>query len=134
MDYSKKSREELIEEIELLKKEEANISNILDNINEMFYKISFDEDGNKKIEYISKQVEIVLGLTTKEYINNRKILFEHFHPEEIDELKKVAKKIDKEKKQWSYIYRFYHKKHKKYVWIQETIIPYFDENGKKHIF
>ena len=37
MDYSKKSREELIEEIELLKKEEANISNILDNINEMFH-------------------------------------------------------------------------------------------------
>jgi PAS domain S-box-containing protein len=131
LDYSKKSKEELIKEIKLLKENEDNISKVLYSINEMFYKISFDKKGNKIIDYISPQVENVLGLTTEEYINSKDILFEHFHPEEIEELTKVANKIDKEKKEWSFVYRFYHKKKKEYVWIEETIIPVFNSKGKK---
>lgn len=131
MNYSKKSKEELIEEIELLKRKEENISKILYNINEMFYKISFDKDGTKNIDYISPQVENVLGLTTEEYIKNKDILFEHFHPEEIEDLIVATKRINKEKKQWSFTYRFYHKILKKYVWIEETIIPVFDKKGKR---
>ena len=49
MDYHNKSREELIAEIEILKKKEEGISMILDNINEMFYKISFDDNAKKTI-------------------------------------------------------------------------------------
>ena len=131
MDYSKKSKEELIKEIELLKSKEENISTVLYSINEMFYKISFDENGKKNIDYISPQVENVLGLTTEEYINNKDILFEHFHPEELEKLIEEAKKMNKDHKQWSFTYRFYHKKLKKYVWIEETIVPIYNNKGKK---
>ena len=109
MDYSKKSKEELIREIEFLKNETSSISKVLYNIKEMFYKISFDKNGNKVIDYISPQVQNVLGLTTEEYINNKNILFEHFHPEEIDDLVEATKKIGEEKKEWNFTYRFYHK-------------------------
>lgn len=131
MDYSKKSKEELIREIEFLKNETSSISKVLYNIKEMFYKISFDKNGNKVIDYISPQVQNVLGLTTEEYINNKNILFEHFHPEEIDDLVEATKKIGEEKKEWNFTYRFYHKHKKQYVWINETIIPEFDNKGKK---
>lgn len=131
MDYSKKSKEELIAEIKLLKNQEANISSVLYNIKEMFYKVSFDKKGNKVIDYISPQVENVLGFTTEEYINNQKKIFEHFHPKEIDGLIKETRKIDKSKKEWNYTYRFYHKIKKEYVWIDETIVPLFDKIGKK---
>ncbi|MDF1674007.1 MAG: PAS domain-containing protein, partial [Vicingaceae bacterium] len=131
MNYKDKSKEELIREIEFLKKQESNISNVLFNINEMFYNISFDSKGNKIIDYISPQVENVLGLTTKEYIKNQHKLFEHFHPEEIDNLVKETRKINNSKNEWSFTYRFYNKKKKRYVWIHETIIPKFNNKGKK---
>ena len=51
MDYSKKTKEELIQEISLLKQKEDNFSLILNKINEMFYKISIDKNEKKTIEY-----------------------------------------------------------------------------------
>ena len=81
MDYSKKSKEELIKEIENLKKQEANISLVMNNVSEMFYKISFDEKGNKVIDYISPQVESIFGLSINSYKKNQSKLFEYFHPD-----------------------------------------------------
>ena len=67
MDYSKKSKEELIKEIENLKSKEANLSLLMDNVSEMFYKISFDEKGKKILDYISPQVINVFGLSVENY-------------------------------------------------------------------
>jgi PAS domain S-box-containing protein len=97
----------------------------------MFYKISFDKDGEKTINYISPQVENVLGLTTEEYIKNKNIIFEHFHPDDIKDLKETIKKNSRNKNKWSVTYRFYNKKLKKYVWIEETLHAIFNSNGIK---
>ncbi len=131
MNYNNKSKEELIKEIEILKKKESNISQVLYSIDEMFYKISFDKKGNKIIDYMSPQVENVLGLTTEEYIKNKNILFEHFHPDDIKILKETIKKNNSNKNKWSVTYRFYNKKLEKYVWIEETLHGIFDKQGKK---
>ena len=131
MDYSKKSKEELIKEIENLKKQEANISLVMNNVSEMFYKISFDEKGNKVLDYISPQVLNVCGLTAADYIKNQKNLFEYFHPEEIENIRKQVNSINKNTKDWFITYRFYHKIKKKYVWIEETINTIYTADGKK---
>ncbi len=131
MDYSKKSKEELIEEIVSLKKREENISMVLFNINEMFYRVSFDEKGNKSIDYISPQVENVLGLTIEEYLENNNQILNYFHPDEIDKLTEETKRIDKKQKKAIFNYRFYHKKKKKYIWVEETIVYLYNKNGKK---
>ena len=75
----------------------------------MFYKISFDKKGNKIIDYISPQVENILGLSIDKYIKNQDKLFEYFHPEELENLKNKISKIDKNTKDWSVTYRFYNK-------------------------
>ena len=53
MDYSKKSKEELIKEIAFLQKKEENVSLVLYNIGEMFYRISFDKKGKRNIDFVS---------------------------------------------------------------------------------
>ncbi|MCB0400604.1 MAG: PAS domain S-box protein [Flavobacteriales bacterium] len=131
MEKTKTSYDELVAEIELLRRREEGISMVLDNINEMFYKISFDDKGNKSIDYVSPQVENVLGITTYDYANHPNLIIEHFHPEEIDKLIEESKKIKKGTENWSATYRFYHKKKKNYVWIEENIITVFDPKGKK---
>lgn len=133
MDYSKKSKEELIAEIEFLKKREEGISLVLDNVDEMFYSISYDEKGNKNIEYVSPQVERVLGISKHDYINNPNLIIEHFHPEEIDKLLEESKKIKKGSEKWNATYRFYHKKLGKYVWIDENIVTVFDDDGNRKL-
>ena len=109
MDYSKKSKEELIEELKNLKKHEQSISVVLNNVSEMFYKISFDKNGSKVIDYISPQVENIFGLSVNDYKKNQNKLFEYFHPEELEDLRIRISKIDKDTKGWSVTYRFYHK-------------------------
>ena len=135
MDYSNKTKEELIKELEVLKQNQENISLVLNNIKEMFYQISFDENGNKKFEYLSSQIEEVLGLSKKEYIENQDKLFEYFHPNDIDELTKIVTNSKKEKTNRTIQYRFFNKKLNKYVWIEESFTPTYNKKGKlKSIF
>jgi PAS domain S-box-containing protein len=97
----------------------------------MFYKISFDEKGNKVLDYVSPQVLNVCGLTSHDYIKNQKNLFEFFHPEEIENIRKQVNSINKDTKDWFITYRFYHKIKKKYVWIEETINTIYTVEGEK---
>lgn len=131
MDYSKKSKEDLIKEIEGLKDHERNISIVLDNMEEMFYKISFNKNGKKTFDYISPQIEKVLGLPIKQYIDDQDKLFEYFHPDDVDHLFEEINQKDKSKNKSTFTYRFYNKKIKKYVWIEETFIIYYNEDGTR---
>lgn len=129
MDYSKKTKEELIKEIEILKLKEQNFSYILDGVNELFYRVVIDENNNKTIEYLSPQVENVFGLTNKEYVDNQEKLFEYFHPDETEQLKIEVEKNKKSTSPKTLTYRFYNKKLKKYVWVEEIIINIFSDKG-----
>lgn len=130
MNYSKKSKEELIKELENLKKNQKNMSMVLENIKEMFYQISFDEKGTRKFEYLSPQIKDVLGLTKEEYIENQDNLFEFFHPDDIEKLTETVKKGKEEKQSKVLHYRFYNKNINKYVWIEENFIPTYNKEGK----
>lgn len=124
------SKEELIAELELLKAYKKNMSFVLDNIKEMFYKLNFDEKGNKTFEFISPQIIDVLGLTVEEYIKNQSTLSEYFHSDDLEKIIKevaIAKKSNKIK---TIQYRFFNKKLNKYVWIEETFTPSYSAENK----
>ncbi len=131
MDYSKKNKEELIAEINNLHQKEDHVSFILNRINVMFYKISIKESNVKVIEYLSPQVESVFGLNNEEYRLNQDKLSEYFHPQDLDDLKKKISEHHNDKEPQTFIYRFYHKKKKKYVWIEETLVNIFSAEHKK---
>ncbi|MBI2279788.1 MAG: PAS domain S-box protein [Bacteroidetes bacterium] len=131
MDYSTKSKEELIKEIENLKQKEQNVTFILNRINEMFYKVSVDKNNVKTIEYLSPQVENVFGLSYEEYFLNKDKLVEYFHPQDLENLRKKVSEQKSEKKPQTLIYRFYNKKQKKYVWIEEILVNIFSGTGER---
>jgi len=131
LDYSKKTKEELIKEIELLKLKDQNVSFILNKINEVFYKVSIDKNNAKTIEYLSPQVENVFGLTNEEYLANQDKLFEYFHPTDLENLKKIVVLNKEDKLPQTLVYRFYNKKKKKYTWIEETLVNSFDKKNNR---
>lgn len=131
MDYSKKTKEELIKEIEILKLKEQNVELILNDINEMFYKISFGKDNRRTIEYLSPKIEKVFGLTNKQYVENQDKLFEYFHPSELEYLKKEIAKQKTLKTPLTLSYRFYNKQQQKYVWLEETLVNIYSNKGER---
>ena len=133
MNYSKKSREELIEEIEFLKKKENIISKVLDDTNEVIYHVSFNDKEEKYFEYVSPHVDRVMGITTEKYIdvNYKNKITEYFHPDDVKNIFEKAKEISKKKRKHVFKYRFFNEKMDKYIWIEESIVAVYKKNGKK---
>lgn len=117
-------------EMELSKSNEI-ISLITNNIDEVIFSISFGPGGKKEIEYISTQVEPLLGYTVKEYTRlvegNR--FNDRVHPEDHASVLEAARRV-KQKSNVTISYRFRHKKTGKYIWVEESITPRFDAKGK----
>jgi PAS domain S-box-containing protein len=133
VDYSIKSKEELIEEINFLKKKENIISKVLDDTNEIIYHVSYNKKEEKHFEYVSPHVERVMGITTETYIdaNYKNKILEYFHPEDVKNLIEKAKSISKKERKHTFKYRFFNNKKKRYIWIEETIVASYRKNGEK---
>lgn len=134
MDYSKKSKEELIKEITLLKAKEQNVELVLNKINEMFYRISFDKEKKVSIDYISPKIEKVLGITNKEYLKNHNILYNYFHPDDIENIKSNVSKLKETKNPMTFTYRFFNNLLQKYVWLEETLVNTYSAKGERNGF
>jgi PAS domain S-box-containing protein len=113
-----------------LKEAEGNMQVILRGIDEVVYYIDLTKD--KKLKFISDKVEETLGVNPevyhKNYIGGKANILKHIHPEDLDLVIKTAEKIRREKKPQTFIYRFKNFKTKDYLWLQERVIPQFDED------
>lgn len=135
MNCDKLSKQELIEQIKLLEEKNTNISNILDNVNEVYYKISYDKKGSRKEFFVSNQVKNVFGLSQQQYLKEADNLFEYFHPEDLYKLKEIADFRKSKLNETVVQYRFYNKELKKYVWINESIkVKYYKTGEKKEVY
>jgi len=115
---------------EVLKQSQENLSQVLDNINELVYYIEFLPEGKKRVKYLSRQINKVLGVSAAEYAKAGNELVALCHPADMEKIKEVAKELRKTKAPQEFTYRFYHRSKKEYIWIEERITPQVDGNGK----
>lgn len=119
------------EEQQQLVKSNEIISLITNNIDEVIFSINFQPHGKREIEYVSAQVEQLLGYSPKEYIalvKNGKFN-SRVHPGDMNAVNDAIKKV-KQKKSVVLMYRFKHKLTRNYIWVEESITPRFDAMGK----
>ncbi|HLP12003.1 MAG TPA: PAS domain S-box protein [Flavobacteriales bacterium] len=122
---------ELVEEGKRIKNIDP-LEKILQNVDIVFYRVKVDESGKKNLFFISKHVSDVFGLSYNEYLSsmkNGKIL-QYFHKEDYPKIIKTNKDIFENKKSSQVIYRFYNRKKKKYIWIEEKGYPVLNSKGK----
>jgi PAS domain S-box-containing protein len=108
------------------------LEKILQNVDIVFYRVKIDKNGKKNLFFISKHVVDIFGMKFDEYMTamkNGKIL-QYFHKEDYSKILATNKQIFEKKKPSQVIYRFYNKKKKKYVWIEEKGYPVTDNKGK----
>lgn len=109
---------------------EQTFTQVLDNINELVYYVEINADGSRRVKYLGKQIEKLLGITKEQYQNLGKELLNYCHPDDVPELLKKASELKKNKKPQQFIFRFKNPKTEKYIWLEERITPQFDKKGK----
>lgn len=112
------------------KQSEKTFTQVLDNINELVYYVEIKDDGTRKVKYLGKQIEKLLGITQQQYQNLGKKLLDYCHPDDVASLMEKASKLKQNKKAEQFVFRFKNPKTKKYIWLEERITPQFDTKGK----
>jgi PAS domain S-box-containing protein len=107
------------------------LDKILESVDFLLYSSKIDEAGVPRLDFVSDYVERIIGIGRKEYITKASdgSLLELCHPDDIIYLKQKAAELRATKRPVEQQYRFYHPLKKKYIWLEEKVIPQFNANG-----
>lgn len=108
---------------------ENNLTQVLKNINELVYYVEFLPHGKKRLKYVGRQIETIFGVSLKEYEKEGRKLWSLCHPDDTPKIRHATAEVKRTKQPQELIYRFLHRKKKKYIWIEERIIPQIDKTG-----
>lgn len=158
MNYENWSREDLIDELKRLRRLLENDGKLRDkpaeeiridtNLNEAWYADSqlvqtifsrilefvyyaeLENNQLRQIRFASPHIEHIYGITREEYLNNTSALINNIHPEDLAAIRDATSALYKSKQPQTFTYRFFHKKKEAYVWLEETVYPKLNDEGK----
>jgi PAS domain S-box-containing protein len=102
---------------------------ILKNIDEVIYYVSFSKKANQ-ISFLTDRIEDILGISKKKYLQLGKKVLDLCHPDDVPDILKRTNQLLKKKQKGTFRYRFYNRRKKAYIWIEETIYPQLDKKKK----
>lgn len=158
MSYENWSRDELLEEIDRLRKklddkgelrdhiaqkikidtdlkeawhaDSELINKIFSCIAEFVYLVDFTKEKDRIIRFASPHIHHVYGIKREEYLNNASALVDRIHPDDLEKIKTELAKLFRDRIPTTYTYRFLHGVKNKYVWLEETIYPQINLQGE----
>lgn len=101
---------------------------ILNNIDQVVYYLKFSKGKKAEVYYVSSHIESILGITEEEY-RRQEGLIKYAHPDDVAHIKQTSDELRRDKTPKTYVYRFKHRKTNEYIWLEEHVIPRFDEQG-----
>lgn len=103
---------------------------ILNRIDDFIYYVEIGDDNSRIVRYIGPQLKEILGITEEQYVQNATAIIDHCHPDDLHGVYETARRLRIEKKPVSFVYRFLHNKKNEYVWLEETVYPQIDDDGR----
>jgi len=119
--------EELSHYKEQLAGKTAFLENIIGNVSEIIYVLTFPSPGIFSLEFVSPQVHDLLGYTPEELQDN--FFQAHIHPDDLPQLRLTIAQVAAGRPS-SCQYRVRHKTSEEYVWLEDKLMPKHDESGK----
>lgn len=115
---------------EALRKSENRLRLLLDNVQEIInYSTVAGDPPTPTARFISRKIVSILGYTPDEFIDVPGKWFEFLHPEDRARLDESIGRLLTRKTPQTFEYRFLHKNTGEYVWIEDRVVPDFDEEG-----
>lgn len=139
-DYSKLSREELLDEIAKLHEALAgngsvhghvSLERVLNSIDEVVYHIDLTKPEGERIRFVGNNIEKVFGISRADFISGQNMFMNNCHPEDMLAIREKAETLRISKQAGTFLYRYYKKQTDSFIWIEERVIPTFDENGNQ---
>jgi PAS domain S-box-containing protein len=116
--------------VEALRKSEEKYRAVVENINEIIYRISLrDDPRNGKIEFVSGMVERIVGYPPEAFLEDPKLWLRLVHPDDLSLLYEVTRKILTDRQIGIRVYRLRLKSSSDYLWIEDKIVPEIDQDG-----
>ena len=117
---------------EKLSKSEERYRQVLDNVNEIVYKIDVSSNDPLHIglvSLVSSHVEDILGYKPQEFIDDPDLWASLLHPDDVQQIKRETVKLYKQNRAISREYRLRHKHTGEYHWVDDRVLPSLDEDG-----
>lgn len=118
----------------LLTEKENHYQTILDNIDEYIYLKDIPEESFPygRIHFISSRVKTVTGYDAAEFMADPNFIQRIVHPDDFRQLRKTVGVPDAnnsaEHSILSFEFRIRHKNTGEYRWMEDKIVPYYDDN------
>ena len=115
---------------EALRKGEERYRTIVENSGGMIYNIRLEDDQQSgTLEFLSNQVESLLGYKPEEFMRDRTLWSRIVHEEDFPRLAEQSTQLLEGKKPVTRTYRVRHKHTGEYRWIEDHSSPRLDEQG-----
>lgn len=110
---------------------QERLMEILDNVNQIIYTKKADANCEFQLEYVSRNVQSILGYTSEEYLglSYKRRASEH-HPEDVPKINRKIKLLKKTLKPVVIVYRHKHRVTREYVWLEDRVVPKMSRAGK----
>ncbi len=115
-----------VQAAEELKSARSRFQTLLEQIPAVVY---LDEIGTGITNYISPQIEQVLGYTPAQWIARPSIWAEHVHPDDLDRVMDADDKSERNIEPFVERYRMVTRDHR-VVWVEDRCVPVRDETGE----
>lgn len=107
----------------------TSLEKVLNSIDEVVYHIDLTSPAGKQIRFIGSNIERVFGINVDDFVNGREGFLNNCHPEDVERIREQAEEMRRTKSPGTFVYRYYRKTDREYVWIEERVIPSYNEQG-----
>ncbi|CAN5394478.1 hypothetical protein BH09BAC5_BH09BAC5_08610 [soil metagenome] len=121
---------ERIESDKALLESRLSLEKVLNTIDETIYHIDLRKESGHRIKFVSESIETVFGISKSDFLKDKDVLLKYYHPDDLVRIRKTSEELEKDKTPKSYYYRFLNPVINEYIWIEEHVTPWFDEEGK----
>ncbi|MCA6362052.1 MAG: PAS domain S-box protein [Bacteroidetes bacterium] len=106
------------------------VKTIFSRILEFVYYAEINQNGQREIRFASPHIEHIYGISREEYLTNAGALAQSIHPGDMEAIRSATVALFRNKTAQTFTYRFFHKQKNAYVWLEETVYPKQNEEGK----
>ena len=123
----KADREKLMEEV--LRQNEAKYRSLVSHIPDVIW----TTDKDSRVVFISQNVEAITGYTPDEEYERGQWAswFDRIHPDDVERVKSVYKKLIDKKQPYNIEYRF-QRRDGRWIWVYDRAVATYEKNGMKY--